>query len=865
PAPRRAGLAPRVLAAALDGFRPEAEGALDPDGTGAVAGAIAGDGTFKGDLFALPAVQPLPWGIATWGLDRMVSGIGWGAIPEQADTAFKVQPTRLSGPAPMAVHVQLKGIDRDERLVDDVLWDFEEDYEYDVLPLESRARRTSRYGSGYVSGHVYRTPGTYTITATHRTRLGHERSTSIAVTALDPDTVYPGADTVCVSTLGDFTGAPAGALQAASVAEVIALRPGTSGPRRVLFRRGEEIYLSDSFSQRTNDYFGAFGPVEDGKPHLRRDANSAGAGHFRSGGGADIIVTGLEMSDSYDAADPVPASEHPEQAVLYTGYSAVNSHTRSTITDCTMRGMRIMVQLSFSTAISNCYFTDWYDYGCLGTAVKTLIIGNRIAQNPDAADFLDGKTANSGVTPNGADHGPVRCGRTEQTVVANNHLESWNGWTIGIAADGSSRSVHQPCLRLLVTNTPTARESAVVTGNHLVGGITQLAVQQNSAPTQPLVPNTGTLIDGNFFENNGNVARAIQLAYPTSAVRNNIFHSRDIADNIANGISSFAVLFASDTSAEGLASRRDVVSNTVLLETAKPDKTFEISRNSGTPYPALDQRNNAVSVAGYGNAGDFPAIAPLDNFHPAPGSALVDGAIGTAPVRDYRLSLRDAVASTGALAPFTAREIDVTAGGGVPLAGAVTTGGMLTLAARVARDGSGTRQVLGVGGDGLELLSPSGRMRLALRLDDGSVLVDTTLDGLAAEGDFVSVMLAVDLAGGLTGGRTVSLWVDGAEVYSQPVAARPALADLSGAVLMGGTAAARLAQWLWLDGTVALDPATQWDAFFDAAGAPRNLEPAGRVSLVPEVFLNAMPERFGLPLNRGRGGALAIPQGYVPA
>ncbi|MEO1471555.1 MAG: hypothetical protein AAFV86_21160, partial [Pseudomonadota bacterium] len=142
---------------------------------------------------------------------------------------------------------------------------------------------------------------------------------------------------------------------------------------------------------------------------------------------------------------------------------------------------------------------------------------------------------------------------------------------------------------------------------------------------------------------------------------------------------------------------------------------------------------------------------------------------------------------------------------------------------------------------------------------------DTTLDGLAAEGSFVSVMLAVDLAGGLTGGRTVSLWVDGAEVYSQPVAARPALADLSGAVLMGGTAAARLAQWLWLDGTVALDPATQWDAFFDAAGAPRNLEPAGRVSLVPEVFLNAMPERFGLPLNRGRGGALAIPQGYVPA
>lgn len=97
---------------------------------------------------------------------------------------------------------------------------------------------------GPVTGHVYETPGTYTVTVTvHDGEDTQEETFEITVT--DPDTVFSGENTVCISNDTDHTGAPAGALTVDTTSDFDAsLATYLATGKRVLFKRGDTFTSS---------------------------------------------------------------------------------------------------------------------------------------------------------------------------------------------------------------------------------------------------------------------------------------------------------------------------------------------------------------------------------------------------------------------------------------------------------------------------------------------------------------------------------------------------------------------------------------------------------------------------------------------
>ena len=78
--------------------------------------------------------------------------------------------------------------------------------------VQSSGLTSKNAGYGPVTGHVYETPGTYTVQMVVTDGVNTATKTGTIVVQ-DPNTVYAGALTICISHSGNFTGAPSGAAQ----------------------------------------------------------------------------------------------------------------------------------------------------------------------------------------------------------------------------------------------------------------------------------------------------------------------------------------------------------------------------------------------------------------------------------------------------------------------------------------------------------------------------------------------------------------------------------------------------------------------------------------------------------------------------
>ncbi len=137
----------------------------------------------------------------------------------------------------------------------DYLWTFDVDGETFTVPGNMLPEhRDANKGVGQQIAHVFKQPGTYTVTCTARRRttiipeVTQSASAAVVVTIADPETVFDATNTVVVAHDADFTGAPASNYQLTGYTSTSdlahwegLLRNGaipTSGPVRVLFKRG---------------------------------------------------------------------------------------------------------------------------------------------------------------------------------------------------------------------------------------------------------------------------------------------------------------------------------------------------------------------------------------------------------------------------------------------------------------------------------------------------------------------------------------------------------------------------------------------------------------------------------------------------
>ncbi len=161
---------------------------------------------------------------------------GGGGSGTGGSIVARLSATRISGPAPLAV--QFDAIASTSTSVSlpfhDLLYDFnfgdERGQSWEVTGLPKNTQNGAP-----LAAHVYDNPGTYTAQVRVHNPLNNEQAYAyVTVTVQDPNAVYSGSNTVCVSSSANYSGCPQGALTQTNL-------PSSYRNKRILLRRGESF------------------------------------------------------------------------------------------------------------------------------------------------------------------------------------------------------------------------------------------------------------------------------------------------------------------------------------------------------------------------------------------------------------------------------------------------------------------------------------------------------------------------------------------------------------------------------------------------------------------------------------------------
>ena len=128
--------------------------------------------------------------------------------------------------------------------------------------VQSSGLTSKNAGYGPVTGHVFETPGTYIVTSVITDGVNSETVTN-TITVQDPNTVYAGTATICISHSGNFTGKPTGALEitAGSDDMYAAWNDHKASNKRILFCKADTWTISATISASglSNGILGGYG------------------------------------------------------------------------------------------------------------------------------------------------------------------------------------------------------------------------------------------------------------------------------------------------------------------------------------------------------------------------------------------------------------------------------------------------------------------------------------------------------------------------------------------------------------------------------------------------------------------------------
>lgn len=222
-----------------------------------------------------------------------------GPVPSSEATPSPASPaemaSRVQGVAPLAVFfdaINVPGVaqppevnGRREYADLDYTWNFNDP----SSGTWATSGRSKNEANGYVAAHVFETPGTYIVTLSVKDGIKINETHQVTITVEDPDTVYAGSATICVSSTNVFTGCPSGAIQLNTTA-VTDIEAYIAADRRILFRRGDSWTTNAAFqlSNAGRLTIGAYG--ECASPDVRGICSNAPVLNL-SGGAGNLFNT----------------------------------------------------------------------------------------------------------------------------------------------------------------------------------------------------------------------------------------------------------------------------------------------------------------------------------------------------------------------------------------------------------------------------------------------------------------------------------------------------------------------------------------------------------------------------------------------
>lgn len=173
--------------------------------------------------------------------------------------------SRTIGVAPLGVHFSagVAGSTLENRPFHDLdyAWDFG-DSTKKLWPVSNKSKNAAL---GPVAAHVFENPGTYTVTLTTSDAGGQISQETIQITVEDPDSVYSGTQTICISnTLNNtFAGCPDEA-QHITTDNVSDIKDAVTSGRRILLHRGSSWSSDGQSGDETHIGNSIAGPVTFG-------------------------------------------------------------------------------------------------------------------------------------------------------------------------------------------------------------------------------------------------------------------------------------------------------------------------------------------------------------------------------------------------------------------------------------------------------------------------------------------------------------------------------------------------------------------------------------------------------------------------
>ena len=237
----------------------------------------------------------------------------------------------------------------------------------------TRAGQSKRKGLGGPTwGHVYETPGTYTMYGWVYDGIGYVQRPIATIVVQDPDVVFSGTNTICCSTSGNFTGAPSGSNNQ-TVANLAAALAFLASGKRVLLQTADAWSTSVTSTQsgtKDNMVLGSFGggrsTITMGAAQNLFTISSANVSRFQI---RDIIVNGGSF-----AARVVLCST----GIAITGLHLHNIYAYDIGSLYTVSGSHLTNNLSVSNCLVERIKGGAGCLGIFGAATNVVIVDSRI-------------------------------------------------------------------------------------------------------------------------------------------------------------------------------------------------------------------------------------------------------------------------------------------------------------------------------------------------------------------------------------------------------------------------------------------------------------------------------------------------------